>query len=268
MTYKALAIDLDGTLLIGETLPPAHRRSVADADRAGFEIIIATARWRQMAERIAEEIGITAPVIACSGAQVYIPDEQADVFDHRLPADFVEALYPVCDEERCIVTITTDDETLLKMEGRPDDSQIPAEMRWVPQLTGLGAPFPRIATVQGSSVIQRIKSELADRFSDSVNIYDSVGPAGKLILTITAKAANKGQALLAACKYRDIEPDTVIAFGDAENDLSMFRVAGASVAMGQAAEDIKAAASHVTGANTEYGVATVIESLLSTGRLP
>ncbi len=49
-TYKALAIDLDGTLLIGEDLPPAHKRAVADANRAGFEIIIATARWRQMFE--------------------------------------------------------------------------------------------------------------------------------------------------------------------------------------------------------------------------
>lgn len=56
MTYKALAIDLDGTLLIGERLPPANKKTVADADRAGFEIIIATARWRQMAERIATEI--------------------------------------------------------------------------------------------------------------------------------------------------------------------------------------------------------------------
>ncbi len=36
MTYKALAIDLDGTLLIGEDLPLANKKAVADANQAGF----------------------------------------------------------------------------------------------------------------------------------------------------------------------------------------------------------------------------------------
>lgn len=265
--YKALAIDLDGTLLIGEDLPPAHKKAVADANRAGFEIIIATARWRQMAERIAAEIGITAPVIACSGAQVYIPAEQRDIFDHRLPTDFVRELYALCDSQRCIVTVTTDVDTFLKLDGEPDPSQMPEEMKWIPRLSGTENSLPRIATIQGSAVIGIIKSEFKDRYADSVNIYDSVGPTGKLILTMTAKAANKGQALLAACKHTGIDPAEVIAFGDAENDISMFEVAGASVAMGQADERIKSAATRVTTANTEDGVARVIETLLETGDL-
>lgn len=266
-TYKALAIDLDGTLLIGEDLPPAHKRAVADANRAGFKIIIATARWRQMAQRIAAEIGISAPVIACSGAQVYIPAEQRDIFDHRLPADFVSEVYAICDSQRCIVTVTTDEDTFLKLDGEPDPSQMPEEMKWIPKLTGTENSLPRIATIQGSAVIGTIKSELKDRYADTVNIYDSIGPTGKLILTMTAKAANKGHALLAACEHIGINPAEVIAFGDAENDISMFEVAGASVAMGQADERIKSAATRVTTANTEDGVALVIDKLLATGDL-
>ena len=267
MTYKALAIDLDGTLLIGETLSPANKKAVADADRAGFKIIIATARWRQMAERIAAEIGITAPIIACSGAQVYIPAQQCDIFDHRLPADFVLELYELCDSHRCIVTVTTDVDTLLKLEGEPDPAQVPAEMKWISKLTGTESSLPRIATIQGSALIKVIKTELRDRYAKTVNIYDSVGPTGKLILTITAKAANKGSALLAACEHTGINPEEVIAFGDAENDISMFEIAGGSVAMGQADERIKSAATSVTSANTEDGVARAIETLLATGVL-
>ncbi|MCZ6502611.1 MAG: HAD family hydrolase [Gammaproteobacteria bacterium] len=267
MTYKALAIDLDGTLLIGEDLPTAHKEAVAAASTAGFQIIIATARWRQMAQGIAAEIGISTPIIACSGAQVYVPAEQKDIFDHRLPLDFVKELYAICDANRCITTVTTDVDTFLKLEGEPDLSLLPAEMKWVSQLTGTENNLPRIATVQGSSVVELIRSELKSRYEATVNIYDSIGPSGKIILTMTAKAANKGQALLTTCHYLDIDPVDVVAFGDAENDISMFEIAGASVAMGQADERVKSAASMVTSANTEDGVALVIDSLLSTGDL-
>jgi Cof subfamily protein (haloacid dehalogenase superfamily) len=267
MTYKALAFDLDGTLLIGEDLPPAHKQAVIDANAAGFEIIIATARWRQMAEGIAAEIGITAPIIACSGAQVYIPDEKRDIFDHRLPVDFIMEVYAICDSHRCIATVTLDEETLLKLDGEPDPASVPTEMRWVRQLLGTEHLLPRIATVQGSSAVKEIKTELKERFLDTVNIYDSIGPTGKLILTMTAKAANKGHALLAACTHLDINPAEVIAFGDAENDISMFEVAGGSVAMGNAEDPIKAAATTVTAANTEDGVALTINSLLKTGTI-
>lgn len=267
MTYKALAIDLDGTLLIGEDLPRAHQEAVAAASKAGFLIIIATARWRQMAQRIAAEIGISAPIIACSGAQVYLPTEHKDIFDHRLPIDFVEELYAICNTSRCIVTVTTDVDTVLKLEGEPDHALMPAEMTWVTKLTGTEGNLPRIATVQGSAVVDRIKSELKNNYAETVNIYDSIGPSGRIILTMTARAANKGHALLRTCQYLNIDPGDVVAFGDAENDISMFEVAGASVAMGQSDERVKSAATIVTGANTDNGVAQIIDALLSTGDL-
>lgn len=262
--WRALAIDLDGTLLIGEDLPPEHRRAVAEAHAAGLEIIIATARWRQMAQRIASEIGIDKPIIACSGAQLFVP-EGHDIFDHRLPPPFVEALYALCNEERCIATITLQDHVVLKLDGRPDPSMIPEEMEWVPALDPGVHALPRIGAIQGSGAVRRIREELEPAFADQVNIYDSVGPNGKLVLTITAKAASKGEALLAGCRHLGLDPGEVIAFGDAENDIEMFKVAGASVAMGQADERIRSAATIVTGSNTEDGVAAVIDRLLATG---
>ena len=101
-----------------------------------------------------------------------------------------------------------------------------------------------------------------------MNIFDSIGPTGKLVLTITGKAASKGAALQAACDHLQIDPQQVIAFGDAENDLAMFRLAGASVAMGQAHDEVKAAADYVAAPNYENGVAQAVELILETGRLP
>ena len=133
MAYKALAIDLDGTLLIGESLPDAHRDAVARAHKAGLEIIIATARWRQMAERISSQIGFSKPIIACSGAQVFIPGE-GDIFDHRLPDAFVSDLYELCNAERCLATVTLDEAVVLKLDGEPNLALLPDEMMWVPRL--------------------------------------------------------------------------------------------------------------------------------------
>ncbi|TDJ26519.1 MAG: HAD-IIB family hydrolase [Gammaproteobacteria bacterium] len=267
MTFHALAIDLDGTLLVGEDLPADNITALRAARDAGYEIIIATARWVQMARRITEQIGITGPVIACSGAQVYVPDLGRDVFDERLPADFVDVLYSLCDEERCIATITVEDRVLLKLDGEPDPSQMPEEMVWVSKLTGADATLPRVAAIQGSQANKRIRDELVPRFSDSVHFFDSIGPTGKVILTMTSSSASKGDALKSACRYLGMDPHDVLAFGDSENDIEMFRVAGAAVAMGQADEQTKAAATYVTARHDEAGVARAIEKLLTNGSL-
>ena len=107
-----------------------------------------------------------------------------------------------------------------------------------------------------------IKDTLKPKYAERVNVFDSIGPTGKLVITITAKAANKGAALQAACDHLQIPTKQVIAFGDAENDLAMFELAGFSVAMGQAEEDIKAAADFISRANYEDGVAHAVERLL------
>ena len=105
MQFKALAIDLDGTLLVGENIPNDNITAVRAARDAGLKIIIATARWHQMALRIATQLGISGPLIACSGAQVHLPADDRDIFDERLPEDFVAQLYEICDAERCALAV-------------------------------------------------------------------------------------------------------------------------------------------------------------------
>ncbi len=265
MKYRALAIDLDGTLLTGEEIAPGNADAVRAASAAGLKVIIATARWKEMALSIGASMGLADPVIACSGAQVYDPATGADVFDVRLPADFTAALYQLCNEERCVATITTGGQVTIKLDGEPDPALLREEMRWTSSLDFDAADTPRVAAIQGSKVNARIQAELAPAFGDRVNIFDSVGPTGKIIVTITDKTADKGVALSATCKHLNIPPDSVVAFGDAENDLAMFSVAGAAVAMGQADDEVKSAAAFVSVPHHEGGVAHAINHLLANG---
>ena len=56
-----------------------------------------------------------------------------------------------------------------------------------------------------------------------------------------------------------VDPAVVMAVGDGENDLELLRMAGLSVAMGNAADAVKAAADAVVGSNEDAGVAEAIE---------
>lgn len=260
--HRALAIDLDGTLLQGEVLSQRNRDAVRKAADAGFRIIIATARWRQMAERIAEEIGLAElPVIACSGAQVYCTESRRDIYDTRLPAAFVDALYAICNSNRCIASATLDAHTWLKLDRQPAAEHLTDGLHWVQELPEHDE-LPRIATVQGTETIALVRQLHDQGWQDQVNIFDSIGPSGRTVITVTAATADKGIALSKACDHLAVDTRDVIAFGDAENDIAMFRLAGTAVAMGQASEQVQSVADHITASNLDDGVAAFIESHL------
>lgn len=73
----------------------------------------------------------------------------------------------------------------------------------------------------------------------------------------------KGTAVEALANHWGFSPDEVMSLGDSENDLSMLRFAGASVAMGNGKPNIKEAARYVTTDNNHQGVAKAIYSAIA-----
>jgi hydroxymethylpyrimidine pyrophosphatase-like HAD family hydrolase len=155
---------------------------------------------------------------------------------------------------------------LIKMDGVAPEGSLPRTMRQAPRLADAGDVPPRIALIQGSAVITTILDQLADQWSAKVRFMQSFSSTGKRNIAITAAGADKGVALAVACGDLGLHPQQVVAFGDAHNDIEMFRIAGGSFAMGQADDEVKAAASAVTAPCIEDGVAVAIERLLAGGR--
>lgn len=248
-----------------ETVSPRNQAAVRAALDAGYEIVIATARWYRMAEEVGTLFGLRGPAIACSGAQVRrFGDDaaDADLFDVRLPADFAASLYEICDDQRCVATVALDRDVVVKMDGDPRADEMPPGLRAVRSLGPTAAEIPRIALIQGTAVSRAIVEELAPRWQERVRFVESISSARKVILTLTAVGADKGRSLVAACADLRIAPAEVVAIGDADNDIEMFDVAGASYAMGQASEAVRAAATAVTATNADDGVAVAIEAVL------
>ena len=71
--------------------------------------------------------------------------------------------------------------------------------------------------------MEKIKNQL-NSVCDKTLCMQSEG----IIYTLTNKDSTKGKTLLKLLKYLDMEPSSVLAFGDNYNDISMFEVADAA----------------------------------------
>jgi len=261
MTFRALALDLDGTLLgPDDSVSVRNRRAVEKAAAAGWHVVLATARWYQLAERAARELGLVDPVIACSGAEVRRLRDGRDLFDVRLPALFATELYALCDAHDGTVFIYQDVDVVVRSSAGVPSLELP-EVHPVTSLAD-AERTPRCALIFGEALTATVLDTLLPAWRDEVRFLTSLTGRGASVLTLTGRGADKGLALQVACADLGISAVDVVAMGDSETDVEMFRVAGASVAMGQASADVREAATWVTAANTDDGVGRAIEQLL------
>ena len=94
--------------------------------------------------------------------------------------------------------------------------------------------------------------------------------AGRLFVTrslphyveIGSLEGTKASALGFLCERWGIEPERVLAFGDADNDIDMLRFAGHGVAVGGMTGEVREAADRVVPGVDEDGVAGYVEILL------
>lgn len=75
---------------------------------------------------------------------------------------------------------------------------------------------------------------------------------------LTPHTTGKAFGLQEVCETYGFKPEEVMAFGDAENDISMLQYAGIGVAMGNALEEVKQAADYVTANIDQGGVAKAL----------
>lgn len=103
--------------------------------------------------------------------------------------------------------------------------------------------------------IDQVCQMVKEKFHD---ICEVVRTSPRLI-EIAPKGITKGKTLRRFMEKEKILPEEVIAFGDGENDVDMFRQVAYSIAMGNAAGYVKKYASDVTGTNDEDGVAASLK---------
>lgn len=86
-------------------------------------------------------------------------------------------------------------------------------------------------------------------------------PVLPVTVEVTAADASKGAALVSLCEHLGLPISASLALGDSPNDVSMFEVAGISVAVDNAIEECKQLADLVVASCDECGVAQALEQL-------
>ncbi len=262
---KLVALDLDGTLLTrGNTVSDANAAAVRDAVAAGVHIVFATSRWYLLAKRTADALGVTAPIICHNGAMIRSPLDDARLLALDVPPDAAVEIAAIADEQRYEAMLTVDDVTHL-LTRRPDidAAKLPRGMVQTQRLSDHAQGGCEAFLFFGQDAVDGVQTRLGDRYAGVLNLASGYSETFPPYLNIVHAAADKGRALQIVCDHVGVPVAQAMAIGDAAPDLEMMRVAGLSVAMGNAPDDVKAQVDAVGPGNLDDGVAWALREFCS-----
>lgn len=262
--YRLLAIDLDGTLLTPpphKQITPRTRQALFRAVEAGITLVIATGQNLAVLQHICGDLPLQGPQIIENGA--VIADMHGTIYH--------EMLFP---EEYILSTLATlrsfgfyrAYHTLHRVYV---DKGTPRARNWyrppvppaieVEDLASL-YPLPCIKVVGiGAAETLHAKRRLLERLFEG-QLY--VTQSSFDLVEFLHPEVSKNNALKMIAADLGIAAEEIVAIGDNHNDIGMLRLAGLGVAMGNAHEEVKAAADYVTRSNAEDGVVVVIEEMI------
>ncbi|MGN6251447.1 MAG: HAD family hydrolase [Marmoricola sp.] len=267
-----VALDIDGTLLrwvegVGtshETVTERVHRAVQAARDAGAHVVLASGRSPHGMVRMVDRLALARPdaeplwVVASNGAVVFrYPPLQVvheDTFDAREAVHAVLAEHPeamVAVEERGVGYRINRPFP----EGELSGEMLPGDLEEM-----LAEPVSRV-------VIRDPEASAEDflALADQLGLHGTeyvVGWTGWLDLAPVG--VSKASGLEVVAEALGVAREDVLAIGDGRNDTEMLRWAGRGVAMGQAIEEVRAAADATTAPSSS---AVELERWFPAGRV-
>lgn len=282
---KCIASDMDGTLLNSkQEVSEKNREAIQKALNSGVEVVIATGRSYEEAISVLQESGLQLPIICANGAEIRTKEGEvvkAHPLDHKIAKQAADVLnqvgiyYEIYTSEGTytvdydkgvdiIIDIFTTANPELSRELVEEEAQHRYEKGLIhmvdsyePILNGEKTIYKLLVFHKDHSFLDEVEEKLKQ--IDHLEVTSSA--FGNLELMNTQ--AQKGIALAEFVEEKGISLQDTMALGDNYNDLSMFRVVGRSVAMGNANDDIKEQCTHVTLRNDESGVGEAILQALA-----
>lgn len=265
--YKLIALDLDGTLLNDQKQITAETRAaLLAAQEAGIRLALASARPSPglYRERNALEMQQHGGILmSYNGGRIVDAATGKVLFETAMDLDETKAVLRKL--EALPVTPILDDGAqfyVTEKNGYKVDYECRNNNMTCTEVQNLAdfltfAPIKILMSADPAG-IHNIQQEIASFLPPSLTVVQTAA----FYLEVIPNTINKGQGIRDICRVLNISPAEVIAFGDAENDIPMLRAAGMGIAMGNAAEPVKAASDRVTRTNNEDGIAAALQELL------
>ena len=242
--------DIDGTLAVGHDVPKSAEEALERMRANGHLVFICTGRPRAYAEL---HFGRYADGFVCNNGRLAFMGDRR-LHDRALAADEVRGLLATLDAQGAGYAFF--EEWCGYYGGDPAFRAVAAEV-WDPGMLRDGVDPDTIHAFNfdiyftDAAHRERIAEALADRC-----LVNPHGPHPSADVTVLG--CGKGDAVRGVAQTLGVVIEDVYAFGDGMNDLSMIGAAGHGVAMGNAVDELKAAAEYVTSDIYDDGIARAL----------
>ena len=275
MPIKLLLADVDGTLLTHEkVLTERARAAVAQLGVAGIQFAITSGRPPRGMQMLIQPLALATPIAAFNGGMFVRPD--LSVLEQRvLQTDVIEPAMQTIKAHGLDIWIYRGTDWFVRERHGPHVDREEWTVKFQPAVVadfkGLTNDVAKLVGISDDlEAVCRCESAVRQQFAEKVHARQSnpVRESPSLVsaarsqpyyLDVTHPDANKGFVVLRLSQMLGIPPNQIATIGDMPNDISMFAKSGTSVAMGQASEEVKKAATYTTKSSEEEGFANAVQ---------
>ncbi|KAE9625288.1 Cof-type HAD-IIB family hydrolase [Aeromonas veronii] len=264
--YKAIALDMDGTLLTRDhKISSATRAALAQARAHGIKVLLVTGRHYMTARPFHHELALDTPLICSNGAYLYDPVQNRILSGDPLAAAPLTELLAAVEAQQMGALFHLSEgigyigceEHVTRIRhwsaNQPDHLKI--VLHPVEELAGwLDNPVWKLELFnQDPARLHTFMGEVVEQMPFT---RDWAAPYA---VELVQPGCSKGNRLAQWAASEGIAMKQVVAFGDNNNDISMFERVGLAVAMGNAAPQIQSHAHRVTADHNEDGIALALQ---------
>lgn len=271
---KLLGADLDGTCLNSEVkVTEETRDALIKALDKGVVVVPTTGRTLSIVPEDIRTIPNLEYIITSSGAVIQNAKTGEVIYQQSVQKDLLDDIFSILDDYDLFLEIYHNGTSYVKEETLERLGDFLPDKNYWSLFTEESEALPEeelrelIYTKPVEKINFRISQQTVERRPEifarlrklpGLDIVDQSEGNGE----ITNADANKGEALAALSNRLGIDCSEVMTIGDSNNDISMLTFADTSIAMGQADENVKAAATYITSSNDENGVAEAINKFI------
>lgn len=263
---KLLALDIDGTIVnksyeLADTVAESIKKVCRTTD---IIVMLASGRMLQATIPLAQMLELTTPVVVYQGAMVYDFSQKEIIFHQPVPPDL--ALDVVNDLESYGVHVNLYINGDLCMKEVPDIAKEYSSYRYVTPrvidsytIVTKNPPTKILGLERDTDKVQEIIKALSAKYGAELNVFGS----NPTFIEVVNNQVNKGKTLMeVAKKFWNIDPENIMAIGDADNDYDMIKLAGYGIAMGNATPKTQSVADFITKSVDEHGVKHALEEFI------
>lgn len=257
MTFspKLVALDIDGTLVDPTGwMPDEVHRAVRRIVDAGVPAVLATGRSWVATKPVFEHLDLPPGWAVSSNGAVVVTNPPFELQHEVLfdPAESIEKVSRLVPRARLAV-----ERGLERFASAPfPDGELQGEVKIVSLEELAAKPVSRLIIREPETEDERV----FDPLIDELGLHEvSYFVGWSAWLDIAPKGVDKAAGLQRVVDNLGLTSADVLALGDGRNDIEMLEWAGRGVAMGDAPDEVKAVADHVTGDFADLGT---VEELL------